>query len=928
MPSAFARLAAQFGYARARHLLAIGGLLFALGLAAATIWFVVDLRREEIAHNERDLNNIALVLAEETHRAFQATELVQLGLIQHIGELGIVSPEEFVRLAASFDMHRDLKERLVGFPGIDSLSLEDSHGRLINASSREWPVTPVDLSDREYFRHLTGDSALIDWVGGPVQSRYDGEWIITLARKVTGADGRVLGFINAAIKLAYFEQSFSRIVVGRDASFMLSRRDGMVLVRYPHIDPKTSAALGENAAPNTALVPPATGTMRTISPFDGKERLIVPLAVENSPVIVSVTDSMDSILANWRVECRMLVATTALLELVIFATILLAMRHLRGYENLQAAEVARTKAEAELAVAEERGRAALALHAQEQRFDTALNNMLQGLMMFDNDGRLLVVNRRFYRIFCVPDGVLTPGMTYRELTDRIVEAGEVTDEDMQGVRKRRVELIAHGERATATWEISSGRAFNTTFQPMKDGWLTTFEEITDRRAAEARMVHLAHHDALTDLPNRVWFRHKLEAALAHARRGQRLALLYLDLDQFKEVNDTLGHPVGDALLQVVAERLLQSTRETDTVARLGGDEFAVILAPIEKPTEAIRLANRVLELFDAPFDVAGHQIVITTSIGIAFAPEDGTDNDQILKNADLALYRAKVDGRGVYRLFQPEMDAQMQARRLLELDLRKALQAGQFELFYQPLVDMRAGAVTGFEALLRWRHPKRGLVPPGEFIPLAEEIGLIVPIGEWVLAEACATAAGWPGDVRVAVNLSPAQFKSRNLVTAVSRAFCDAGLRADRLELEITETVMLQDTEATLATLHQLHSLGAGIALDDFGTGYSSLSYLRRFPFDRIKIDQSFVRELGVRRDCGAIVRAVAGLSRDLGMATTVEGVETRDQLALLRSVGCTEFQGYLFSPAVPGGEVADLVSRIDEMLRLPANALAPEPAE
>ncbi len=391
---------------------------------------------------------------------------------------------------------------------------------------------------------------------------------------------------------------------------------------------------------------------------------------------------------------------------------------------------------------------------------------------------------------------------------------------------------------------------------------------------------------------------------------------------------TLGHPVGDALLQVVAERLGQHARETDTVARLGGDEFAIILEPIEKPTEAIRVANRVLGLFDAPFEVAGHQIVIGTSIGIAFAPEDGTDDDQLLKNADLALYRAKVDGRGVYRLFQPEMDAQMQARRLLELDLRKALRTGQFELFYQPLVDMRAGAVTGFEALLRWRHPERGLVAPGEFIPLAEEMGLIVPIGEWVLAEACATAAGWPGGMRVAVNLSPAQFKSCNLVTAVSRALRDAELRADRLELEITETVMLQDTEATLATLHQLHDLGAGIALDDFGTGYSSLSYLRRFPFDRIKIDQSFVRELGIRRDCGAIVRAVAGLSRDLGMATTVEGVETREQLALLRSAGCTEFQGYLFSPAVPGTDVADLVGRIGEMLRLPAEALAPALAE
>jgi diguanylate cyclase (GGDEF)-like protein len=702
----------------------------------------------------------------------------------------------------------------------------------------------------------------------------------------------------------------------------------MVLVRYPHVDPKISAASGEKAIPNTALTPLENGTVRTLSPFDGEERLVVPLAVENSSVIVKVTDTMVSILARWRDEARLLIGTTALLELVIGATVLLAVRHLRGYEKLHVAEVARTKAEAKLSVAEERERATQALHAQERRFDTALNHMLQGLLMFDGDNRLLVVNQRFYRMFGVPDGVLTPGMLYRELTDRVVECGLVTAEDMQGVRERRAELIGHGERASATWEISSGRAFNMTFQPMEEGWLSTFEEITDRRAAEARMIHLAHHDALTDLPNRVLFHYRLEAALAHARRGQRLALLYLDLDQFKQVNDTLGHPVGDALLQVVAERLGQHSRETDTVARLGGDEFAIILASIEKPTEAIQVANRVLALFDAPFDVAGHQIVIGTSIGIAFAPEDGTDNDQILKNADLALYRAKVDGRGVYRLFQPEMDAQMQARRLLELDLRKALQAGQFELFYQPLVDMRAGAVTGFEALLRWRHPERGLVPPGEFIPLAEEMGLIVPIGEWVLAEACVTAAGWPGEQRVAVNLSPAQFKSRSLVTAVSQALCDANLRADRLELEITETVMLQDTEATLATLHQLHDLGAGIALDDFGTGYSSLSYLRRFPFDRIKIDQSFVRELGTRRDCGAIVRAVAGLSRDLGMATTVEGVETREQLALLRSAGCTEFQGYLFSAAVPGSDVADLLCRIDEMLRAPVELVVPEPAE
>jgi predicted signal transduction protein with EAL and GGDEF domain len=333
-------------------------------------------------------------------------------------------------------------------------------------------------------------------------------------------------------------------------------------------------------------------------------------------------------------------------------------------------------------------------------------------------------------------------------------------------------------------------------------------------------------------------------------------------------------------------------------------------------------------MFGEPFDVAGHQIAIGTSIGIAFAPQDGLDGDQLLKSADLALYRAKTDGRGIYRLFHAEMDAQMQARRLLELDLRQALRTGQFEMFYQPLVDLRAGAATGFEALLRWRHPKRGIVSPAEFIPLAEEIGLIVPLGEWALREACNAAVSWPGAMRIAVNLSPVQFKSRNLVNAVVQALHEARLAPDRLELEITETVMLQDTDATLATLHELHDLGVRIAMDDFGTGYSSLSYLRRFPFDRIKIDQSFVRELSSKRDCGAIVRAVAALSRELGMATTAEGVETREQLALLTSVGCTEVQGYLFSPAVPSGEVAGLLGAIADMLRRPVEFAVLGPVE
>jgi diguanylate cyclase (GGDEF)-like protein len=431
--------------------------------------------------------------------------------------------------------------------------------------------------------------------------------------------------------------------------------------------------------------------------------------------------------------------------------------------------------------------------------------------------------------------------------------------------------------------------------------------VKGRRLA-SKIEHLAHHDALTDLPNRVLFHEKLEQALRYARRGRLLALHFLDLDQFKAVNDTLGHHIGDRLLQVVAERLLDGLRETDAVARLGGDEFAILQTAIESPLDAIGFAERVIKMFAQPFEVGEHQIVVGVSIGIAFAPQDGLEADQLLKCADLALYRSKSDGRGIFRLFHAEMDARMQARRVLELDLHQALQGEQFEVFYQPLIDVRTREVTGFEALLRWRHPVRGLVSPDQFIPLAEETGMIVPIGEWVLRQACAAAANWPRGLKVAVNLSAAQFKSQGLVAATVAALRESDLPADRLELEITETVMLHDTEAILATLHQFRELGIQIAMDDFGTGYSSLSYLRRFPFDRIKIDQSFVRDLGKQPDCMAIVRAVAALGGDLGMAITAEGVETRQQLDTLERAGCTEIQGYLFSRPVPGSQVMDLL--------------------
>jgi len=416
------------------------------------------------------------------------------------------------------------------------------------------------------------------------------------------------------------------------------------------------------------------------------------------------------------------------------------------------------------------------------------------------------------------------------------------------------------------------------------------------RTQHARMFFMAHHDALTGLSNRLLFHERLEeASEQQRRRGDGVALLCLDLDHFKQVNDTLGHPAGDALLKAVAERLLACVRDGDVVARLGGDEFAILQRGANQPEHATVLAERMIEALSGPYDLGGDRIVVGASVGIAIANPDLSSADLLMRSADIALYQAKGNGRGTFCFFESVMNEQIQARRAIEVDLREALGRGEFEVFYQPLFNLHTQLVSAFEALLRWRHPDRGLISPAEFIPLAEELGLIAPIGEWVTAQACRDAVTWPEHVKVAVNLSPVQFRNVGLVESVRRALEGSGLPAHRLELEITESALLQDSEAVLATLHELRALGLRTALDDFGTGYSSLSYLRSFPFDKLKIDQSFVREMAYRPDCLAIVTSVLGLARELGMATTAEGVETEEQLAQLRRVGCTEVQGFLF---------------------------------
>jgi diguanylate cyclase (GGDEF)-like protein len=552
------------------------------------------------------------------------------------------------------------------------------------------------------------------------------------------------------------------------------------------------------------------------------------------------------------------------------------------------------------------------LVTQYERLDAAINNMPHGLCMFDADQKLIICNKRYAEIYGLKPELTVPGTPLRTVMEARFAKGVYPDTD-QNYIENRIAAIAERKPLYLINELPDGQVIAISHRPLLNGGsVAMHEDITERRKAEARIEYMAHHDALTELPNRISFRQEMDKALARIEQGVTLAVLCIDLDHFKPVNDTLGHPMGDALLQAVSGRLRALVGPTDIIARLGGDEFAIVQMSVDQPVGATTLAARLIREISETYVVQGHQIVIGASVGIAVAPNDGTDPDRLLKNADLALYRAKEDGRGTYRFFEAGMDAKMQARRRLEVELRKALALGEFEVFYQPLVNLKTNRVGGFEALLRWRSPGRGLVPPGEFIPLAEEIGLINAIGAWVLKQACTEAAGWPDEIKVAVNLSPVQFKRGTVVLDVIAALGASGLPAHRLELEITETVLLQDTEATLSILNQLRALGARISMDDFGTGYSSLSYLRKFPFDKIKIDQSFIRDLSDQPGSVAIVRAIAGLGSTLGIATTAEGVETDEQLEKVRAEGCTEVQGYLFSKPRPANEVGALLQQFN----------------